>query len=546
MPSLQIDTFSEDNLSKLLYSQQYLLSPNHVPNDPHIIYLKEYLGNDGLGASYILTEPKYISRDYLDGFSSYYALSFQVPERDCKRLHFFNSPEPADTFRETLTQAILSTDSRSERFWQEAYLGFIVVKPLAVCNIGYTVLKHYNHNAKRPAYSANRSIWATKPYTCHLFGREITLDSLAFQEQDTNLAACASVAIWSMLQMVDQGQSMLRKSPGQITRDAGLTAHNGNRLFPNDGLSVEQICTAITANGLLTEVREFDEDDDGRFDMNRLRRLVDAYSGLKIPLILALAVPDDGDYYGHAVAIAGHETKPAWAVKQPVIDGLQPMLHRADGITKLYAHDDGWGCFARILIEESDEGLSSAWNLVATDDSMLCKPLSLIIPVPPKVRIPYEDIKAFVYYPDLLLKAFFNEAGRATVISWDIKLLYSETLKQHLAHLPYWADDSFSPLKMAILQTNMPKYIWVATCFWNNYETINFIFDATEMKNGLLGRHLIFHGYEEQQFVQQQIDALTPQQLTEWDIENDAYTDYCLHFMRQTCREFSVPNAVEP
>lgn len=230
-------------------------------------------------------------------------------------------------------------------------------------------------------------------------------------------------------------------------------------------------------------------------------------------------------------------------MKQPVINGLKPMLHRADAITKLYAHDDGWGCFSRIVIERNHKGLSSAWNRAPLNKKMLCVPLSLIIPVPPKVRIPYEDIQAFMYFPDFLLKAFFNEAQRAVTVSWTIKLMYSETLKQHIAGLSYWADDSFRPLKMQILQTNMPKYIWVATCFWNHREIINFVFDATEMKNGLLGLHLIFHGQEEQDFVGQHIaqETLTVAKLADWELPNDSYTDYCLHFMRERWNKFVVP-----
>lgn len=538
---MDILPFTKANLAQRLYSRKYRLSPDNVPSDPHIIFLMEHLGPTGLQASYILTEPKYISRDYLDGFASYYSRSFRAPDPDCQRIHFFHSTKAPDLFRESLTRAILHTDEPSDQFWREDYLGFIVVKPLAVCNIGYTVLKHYNHNPNRAPHNLARHMWATKEYVCHIFGRKVSIDSLAFQEQDTNLAACASVAVWTALQMADLDQPMLRKSPGQITRDAGPTAYGGNRLVPNEGLTVEQVCTAITANGLMTEVREFSADGRKKFDMSRLRRLVDAYSGLKIPIILALEVPDKGDYYGHAIAIAGHELQEKPLVDPPVADGPRPMVHRADAISKFYAHDDGWGCFSRIVIEKNDRGLRSAWNRNPVDKDKLCKPISLIIPVPPKVRIPYEDIKALVYFPDSLLKAFFDEKGRKTAVSWDIKLEYSETLKRHLAQLPYWSSDSYAPLKMAILQTNMPRYIWVATCYWNNVETISIVFDATEMKSGMLGLHLIFHGYEEQQFVGEKIPTVTDEKIRAWRIRKSADLDYWLHFMDKHWQEFMLP-----
>jgi hypothetical protein len=551
---MDIVDFNEKNLTSRLYEKRYQHSADDTANDQHIIYLMDYLGAsaNGLNARYILTEKDYVSRDYLDGFTAYYALSFQAPPRNCKRLHFF-APANAGQFsdRETLstylTLALTAPDAADYKaFWQRCYLGFIVVKPLPICNIGYTVLKHHNYDPSSSRFKDSRRIWATKEYVCHLFGQELRLESLAFQEQDANLAACASMAIWFTLQMASKDHFIIPKSPGQITHDAGLIASNGNRLFPNQALTTEQMCTAITRSGLHTEVREFEwintdnqqvyrtdrVDQSITYEARRLKRLVNAYAGLKIPLILLLGIPDRGIYDGHAVAIVGHELDTELEL---VADDF---VHQADRMTKLYVHDDGHGGFARMCFRDNN-GFDTAWQRYLSDPKLLCLPDSLIMPVVPKVRIPYEDIEAFALEPNQLMNLFLRPTAEPPSISWDIRLLYSETLKQQIKAWPNWADAKFNELKISILQTKMPKYVWVATCFWDGYETFDFVFDATEMKRGQLGLHLIAYNAEAQQFLIRKLDQLAGRK-----IPNDLKTGF--RFMKEYIDKFLVPVEITP
>jgi hypothetical protein len=95
-------------------------------------------------------------------------------------------------------------------------------------------------------------------YTIHLFGNVLTIESLAFQEQDTVLAACATTAIWTMLNKASVDFHTILKSPSQITKDADNLSFDGSRLFPNKGLNLLQICQAIYNSGLESEIKQPD------------------------------------------------------------------------------------------------------------------------------------------------------------------------------------------------------------------------------------------------------------------------------------------------
>ncbi len=159
-------------------------------NGPHrqLDYLHRYVS--GLGASSVVEEPFYFDRDYLAEFSAFYGVSAAGYPNTCRRLHFFSGDPPvtAESFRELLDSR---ADSPARREFQNRYLGFSVVRPLPNAPLGRTVLKWWSPDAKVVAPS--------RDYKVHLAGVRLTVSGLAWQQQDTGTAACATVSIWSML-----------------------------------------------------------------------------------------------------------------------------------------------------------------------------------------------------------------------------------------------------------------------------------------------------------------------------------------------------------
>jgi hypothetical protein len=166
------------------------LSGDHAPVDEvvrhtHLDYLAGYL--DRIGAKSVVVEHPYVDADYLDDYTAYYARCFADYGRWCKRIHFFSLPPKSSYFANLFDGA----DAPQIGSLQNAYLGFIVSRPLPEALIGRTVLRTFGADAGR------RFFPATKRYEANLCGRTFTVESLAFQEQDSVLAACATVALWS-------------------------------------------------------------------------------------------------------------------------------------------------------------------------------------------------------------------------------------------------------------------------------------------------------------------------------------------------------------
>jgi hypothetical protein len=477
----------------------------------HLAFFKDYFSPDpGLNVKFTVTENKYISKDYLSDYSSYYSSCFEPYQNDCIRLHFFTFPtDNIDDFRVQFKQTVLEgvlKNNNHKTFWDQNYLGFVVIKPIPTNFIGYSLLKHYNYRSdKLFPYQENRTFWGVKKYKIHVFGNEVEVESLAFQEQDGNVAACATMAIWCMLQMAAEDYSVVLKSPNEITLGTGITNHDGNRLMPNQGLTAPLMAQTISANNLVTEIRHVLDKEKDRFN-HYLKKLVYAYSPLRIPIILGMNIPDTDDHMiGHAVAICGHEIESLEEYNQKKSKNLiqrilskkyydDGILWNAERITKIYAHDDQWGPFARFVLIDGNY-IDSAWSSQHTSVRKLTEPVALIVTVFPMIRVSYDDIETIVMGLNQLIIDSFKTIGKKF---WDIRLFYSEDFKTKIQQSKSLddANDFDREIQLWFLSNNFPKFIWIATLLVGDQEVIHFIYDAT----GLVGSnllHSIFYYYKE-------------------------------------------------
>ncbi len=473
---MQILSYSEDSLASSL-SNDYT-SKEVIASKNHFKYLKGYLSSDEIAAKTIVIEEDYISKDYLHDYASYYAYCFEKYPKFCKRVHFFDNTFTEEDFEKT----ILDSENDFNEFW-EHYLGFIVVKPIPVTVLGYTILKIYPNSEN----SDNRNFWGVRDYKVHFYGNEIKIKSLAFQEQDSVLAACATTAIWSMLNKAAADFHTTLKSPNQITKDAGNTSTDGSRLFPNKGLDIIQISQAILNSGLVSEIKPPDhviENDKGEIiarvvSHRYLKKLLNAYSPIGIPIILVIRVPNGGSHGLHAITVSGFKQN------TPVVSEPRDEISwLSEDIVKFYAHDDQWGPFARVEFGDDDAGIITEWSLLDAD-LQYTYVTDVIVPVYPKIRISYEDIEAIVLGLDRILSSFFDNQIVAD-LSWDIKVEFSENVKSQIKKSSLDQEE-----KIIYLTRSMPKYLWVASCCISTYKVFDFTFDATNVSNGMMGTHLI-------------------------------------------------------
>ena len=151
------------------------------------------------------------------------------------------------------------------------------------------------------------------------------------------------------------------KTPSQITKDAGSISPDGSRLFPNAGLDIKQICSAIVNSCLVCEVKsDITPESISEYVSNRFtKKILNAYASLGIPIILVIIVPSGRQESLHAIAVCGFRTKEI-EIKDFNLDPNPVWV--AENIEKIYAHDDQWGPFVRIPLEGTDRLMTSAFT----------------------------------------------------------------------------------------------------------------------------------------------------------------------------------------
>nr|WP_295934973.1 hypothetical protein [uncultured Dyadobacter sp.] len=500
-----------------------------------ISYLYSYL--DLLGAKYVLVEEGYLSKDFSRDYTLYYNSSFTQWQRSCKRLHFFRSKVDKSTFKKSFERHLLSPGTEfGQSFWNDDYLGFIVIKPIPVSSIGYTLLRHYNYSLTHPLYNPNRVYFAARSYKIHLFGHEIEISTLAFQEQDSMVAACATMSVWFLQQKALTTNLVVRKSPGEITKDAGELLDKGERVFPNSGLKVPELCRAIQKNGLDPHVRNERDKKEQDFP-TYLKRVVNAYYGMKLPIVLInklissefvnleknpeedLSIPtdkdglsSDGDGFAndeedndngtrHAVAICGFRSYKKSEVKLEDIKSRKSIFFADYIIEKLFVHDDQFGPFASLDISEKEEKYEVFYQHGTIKEGITYaqykkyKPDNLIIPLLPKVKITYDQIEPIVSTLNSLFGLFFGVSYSSgndiwSTVLWDIRLVFGDDYKHNIREEKYLRKTD----KYNALTQNLPKLVWVARALFCDEDSsggtqdpiIDLVFDAGGLVNSLL------------------------------------------------------------
>ena len=237
-PPYEVYPYTIQTLESLL-ADKASADPSIVASKIHRTYFEEYFSF--IGARTILAENYYIDHDYLDDYSEYYVRCFAPYRRTCVRLHFFDVPFTSVDFANLLTgeESALAHD-----ILRESYLGFVVVKPLPASFVGRTCLRTY------PTENTGRSFPIPREYEANLFGFKLAVTTLAFQEQDSVAAACATSALWAAFQGTGKLFQHTIPSPIQITKAATTLNSTNTRTLPNQGLTIEQMATAIRSLSL--------------------------------------------------------------------------------------------------------------------------------------------------------------------------------------------------------------------------------------------------------------------------------------------------------
>jgi hypothetical protein len=466
----EVIVYSEDALAEVI-SNDWVKS-DAMRGHNHFSYFREYLGaeKDGLNAQTMVVEDLYISNSYLADYTNYYAQCFAEYERYCKRVHFFGAQ-----FNQEALLAALAVEKHP--IW-ESYLGYIVVKPLPA-PIGATLLRPYTSSQQK-----QRRYPVQRPYTVNLLGKKLVVETLIFQQQDTNVSACATTALWMAFHKTAFLFQTALPSPYHITESAGNLFNHSGRTFPNRGLDPFQIMTAIQAIGLVSELRNNyrHPGDDGVGPAEATKQLweakafIYAYLRMGLPVLLFIKFDHEG---GHLIAATGY--------REPAIDYAYttgPALALvSDGIEQMYAHDDGIGPYSRLGFDDATGLLETSWPVEGDwNNHEKAWLFTVAVPIVSEIRIQYEQVYEQAVSFDGLLKVFRDliYPGEQAPLVWDIYLAFSNAYKSDLLQ-----NQSDNPSQQQRVTSRLlPKYVWVARALYKGKAFFEMVFDATDLHTG--------------------------------------------------------------
>jgi hypothetical protein len=338
-------------------------------------YVRELIATRG-GNGTVVSEEHHIDRDYIEDHSAFYSRTLYPYGNHCTRLHFFSLP--AHELRESLNQirSIASRDRSAyeqmcKRLSCEHYLGFCIIKPLAGCPVGKTILRTFSPQGK----DFERHFPCVRTFHTHLLGAELTVTGLPFQQQDTGVAACATTAIWSAVHHFKGHEDIAFATPSQITMLASQSNLPFGRPMPSEGLSLGQMCQAIQTIGVSPYLWRVE-------DFRTARSFI--YSATMSGMAPILVITADESW--HAVTVVGVKS-----VGTPLV-GFNSVVDLSERIVAAYVHDDARGpyCRGNLVAREKGGKQFPILRLGRHEDSPVDWEIKhIIVALHPKIRISF-------------------------------------------------------------------------------------------------------------------------------------------------------------
>ncbi len=428
----------------------------------HFKYFLNYLFQDpdGLNIKTIVIEKNYTSASYLDDYFNYYSKCYFPYLKQCRRVHFFDKVIEKEVFLK-----LLSTNSNTE-YWN-SYKGHLVIKPLPKGIIGASLIAPYKNKNKRFFTAINE-------YNVNIFGKELKISSMPYQEQDSIVGSCASASLWFAFHKTSHLFNTDTPSPSIITLSAGNDSNYTGKTFPSDSLETTQICKAITANGLVSEVID---STDYLLNNKWLKAFVYAYSRMGIPVLLGIDTENIGS---HLITINGYRLG---NMKGDLDKSLIEIKLASDNICKFYAHDDQSGPYSRL--EVLGEGSkyqfeTSLWKSHDSEETLLANTTLVIIPHPESIRVTFENI-----LEEVTVIAFDITTRLNLNFEWDIFLIESNKYKSDIRNKIIKSPDAYDVSSIKLQFKSLPKYIWVAQAKTiidgDNFLIFDLIYDAIDV-----------------------------------------------------------------
>lgn len=475
---------------------------NSVARLEPVIYLHGYLSVFSKGtpsaAKTIVVERDYVDRDHLTEYAGYHSKSFQASAKRTTRIHFFGEP-----FSQLEFEALLLGSSNEAL--RNSYLGFVIVRPMKSNFIGRTCLKQYperrlvaaSEDGSAPSSAGKRYYPVSRNYPVNLFGMTLNVQSVAFQEQDRIVGACASSAIYSLLHGVKPVFDVKVYSALDITRLASgfsgspsSTIASSMRALPNTGLTFGQMYQTLGAVGLNPTLIGFALGPEGHANQDALATLY-AYLSAGLPVIAHVALLKESDFKKTCKEVFGkitHASKHAFTItgygETEGASGLPVQKARIPEtclqVDKYYVHCDRIGPFAKFELTRklnflvlkpealaTEGGKKYPYGGIGNGEPTYAVPIVLIVPTDEKLRLGFSQ----AYEVAQALHGHEQFPG----MQWDIKVQSNSAIKAE------WRESRTmsATLKLELMRKSLPRFCWRVIAVKGRQPQFEVLLDAT-------------------------------------------------------------------
>lgn len=508
-PPFEVFKYEFDPLC--LFISQFTGTPlNKTTSKRQMHFLSNYLNMLSTNNLTVIVETSYTDRHYLEDYSKYFSRCHQEYPKKCARVHFFDHPKlTTQYFKSLISRSLFDFDQELNRF-KNSYLGNMIIRPIPDTFLGKICLQPVGSIESDP-----RKFLITQKSDVSLFGIKLEVESSPYQEQDRELSACATSALWALYQSHPHYLNQRPPSNSQISSELSFQISPQSSSFPNQGLKMEAMAESLNLHRLEPKILKVVSHERKKNEQPPLYSLsqtqsfyenIHNYLTSGIPVILGVEVWKKGENNSkslgyHAITLLGME----------VIDSklnADGFTQKSHSINSLYAHDDRNGPFAKLvpIIGEDPNNHFQGFQIrvdkhldytLHSDPNLeTYYPNAILIGSYHKVRINYTSVLETCKTLNLQMKNSISVSEiedtdkqfYTSVLSqfvWDFKISKGSDFKESLFKSTY---RNISINK--ILTASLPKFIWVAKVTFKGYDLFSILFDATDIPQGK-----VFLGY---------------------------------------------------
>jgi hypothetical protein len=372
-------------------------------------------------------EYPYVDKMYRSSYYNYFSTKHKRQGRDCARLSFFSKEIFAEDFR----------GRDKSKTLQDKFMGFMIIRPTFPNIIGRSVLSPFIF--KNIDFKC-----CTVDIEVMVNGIKLNVKGFPYSSQDLETIKCAETTIWSVMEYFGNKYAEYKPVvPSKIVSTLSKVSHE--RQLPSSGLTAPQICFALKEYDF--GVKLYERETYGK---KELRRIFFNYIESGIPFIATL----QNKHVAHAVVVIGQENL-NYIKNKPFLSGFKvkglrmvKLFDTADFDRKFVVCDDNYPPYRMAKFDTPTEYYKEK-------AFQGCKITSIIVPLYPRIYLEAYNTRGLAVS---VINEYLISRTIGNSVVFRLFLTSSRSFKNKIA----LDSDIDLELKEKILETLMPKFIWVA------------------------------------------------------------------------------------